>query len=186
HESPSLMTIPLIVLAVLSIVGGFIGVPEALGGNHWLEHYLSPIFASTAAQVSEFSVSHSLELTLMAVSVTGAVLAIIYASIQYNNGKNIPVADGEDRSPINALAYHKFYIDELYDLIIRKPLDVASKFFYKIIDLKIIDGFVNGLGKVSIESSRGLRLLQTGNVGFYIFVMVIGIIAMMAYSLFRI
>ncbi|MGI4749107.1 MAG: NADH-quinone oxidoreductase subunit L [Janthinobacterium lividum] len=186
HESPSLMTIPLIVLAILSIIGGFIGIPEALGGSHWLEHYLSPIFAATATQVSEFSISHSLELTLMAVSVTGAILAIIYASIQYSKGGNLPVADGEDRTPINALAYHKFYIDELYDLIIRKPLDAASKFFYKVVDLKVIDGFVNGLGKVSMESSKGLRLLQTGNVGFYIFVMVVGIIAMMAYSLFRI
>ncbi len=186
HESPSLMTIPLIVLAVLSITGGFIGIPEALGGSHWLEHYLSPIFAAASTQTPEFSISHSLELTLMAVSVTGAVLAIIYASIKYSKGGSIPVADGEDRTPINALAYHKFYIDELYDLIIRKPMDATSRFFYKIIDLKIIDGFVNGLGKVSIESSKGLRLLQTGNVGFYIFVMVIGIIAMMAYSLFRI
>ncbi len=186
HESPSLMTVPLIVLAVLSIVGGFIGIPKALGGNHWLEHYLLPIFASTAAQTSEFSISRSLELTLMAVSVTGAVSAIIYASVKYGKGSNLPVADGEDRTPINALAYHKFYIDELYDLVIRKPLDVASKFFYKVIDLKIIDGIVNSLGKVSIESSKGVRLLQTGNVGFYIFVMVIGIIAMIAYSLFRI
>ncbi len=186
HESPLLMTVPLIVLAVLSIVGGFIGIPKALGGNHWLEHYLLPIFASTAAQTSEFSIPRSLELTLMAVSVTSAVLAIVYASVKYGKGSNLPVADGEDRTPINALAYHKFYIDELYDLVIRKPLDVASKFFYKVIDLKIIDGIVNGLGRVFIESSKGLRLLQTGNVGFYIFVMVIGIIAMMAYSLFRI
>lgn len=186
HESPSLMTVPLIVLAVLSMVGGFIGIPKALGGNHWLEHYLLPIFASTAAHTSEFSISHSLELTLMAVSVTSAVLAIIYASVKYGKGSNLPVADGEDRTPINALAYHKFYIDELYDLVIRKPLDMASKFFYKVIDLKIIDGIINGLGRVSIESSKGLRLLQTGNVGFYIFVMVIGIIAMMAYSLLRI
>jgi NADH-quinone oxidoreductase subunit L len=186
HESPSLMTVPLIVLAILSIVGGLIGVPEALGGHHWLAQYLSPIFASTAAQTSEFRIDHELELILMGVSVTGAVLAIIYAYMQYGKGSNIPVAEGQDRTPVNALAYHKFYIDELYDLIIRKPLDAASKFFYKVVDLKIIDGFVNGLGKVSIESSKGLRLLQTGNVGFYIFVMVIGIIAMMAYSLFRI
>lgn len=186
HESSSIMTVPLIILAVLSIVGGFIGIPESLGGHHWLEHYLSPIFASTVAQTSEFSISYNLELTLMAVSVTGAVLAIIYATIKYSKGGNLPVAEGEDRTPINALAYHKFYIDELYDLIIRKPLDATSKFFYKVVDLKIIDGFVNGLGKVSVESSKGLRLLQTGNVGFYIFVMVIGIIAIMAYSLFRI
>ncbi len=186
HESPSLMTVPLIILAILSVIGGFLGVPEVLGGHHWLEHFLSPIFSATTAQVSEFHIEQQSELILMAVSITGAVLAIIYAYSKYGKGGNIPVADGEDRTQVTALAYHKFYIDELYDLIIRKPLDVTSKFFYKVVDLKIIDGFVNGLGKVSLESSKGLRLLQTGNVGFYIFVMIIGVIALMAYSLFGI
>ncbi|MVN20058.1 NADH-quinone oxidoreductase subunit L [Mucilaginibacter arboris] len=186
HESPSLMTVPLIVLAILSIAGGFIGIPEALGGHHWLSEYLTPIFALTTAQTTDFHIGHNMELILMCVSAGGAVLAIIYAYINYGKGGNIPAAEGEDRTPVNALAYHKFYIDELYDWIIRKPLDAISKFFYKVVDLKIIDGLVNGLGKVSIESSKGLRLLQTGNVGFYIFVMVLSIIAMMAYGLFRI
>jgi len=186
HESPTSMTIPLIVLAVLSVAGGLIGVPEALGGHHWLAQFLSPILASRAAQTEEFHMEHQLELVLMAVSVAGAVLAIIYAYTKYGKGGNIPVAEGEDRTPIDTLAYHKFYIDEFYDLIIRKPLDAISRFFYKVVDLKIIDGLVNGLGKATVESSKGLRLLQTGNVGFYIFVMVIGIIAMMVYSLFRI
>ncbi len=186
HEAPSLMTVPLIILAVLSIVGGFIGIPEALGGHHWLAEYLTPVYALTNAQTSAFHLNAQLELTLMGISVSAAIAAIIYAYTKYGKGGNIPVAEGEDRTAVTALAYHKFYIDELYDMIIRKPLDATSKFFYKIVDLKIIDGFVNGLGKVSVESSKGLRLLQTGNVGFYIFVMVIGIIAMMAYSLFRI
>lgn len=186
HEAPSSMTIPLIILAILSMVGGLIGIPEGLGGHHWLEHYLTPIYALAHAQTPEFHLGSQLELTLMGVSVAAAIAAILYAYAKYGKGGNVPVAEGEDRPPITALAYHKFYIDEFYDMIIRKPLDATSKFFYKIVDLKIIDGFINGLGKVSIESSKGLRLLQTGNVGFYIFVMVIGIIAMMAYSLFRI
>ena len=186
HESPPSMTIPLIVLAILSIVGGLIGLPEALGGHHWLEHYLSPLFAYTIAQIPAIKAEKTTELVLMCASVGGALLAIIWAFTKYGKGGNIPVEEDGERTPITALAYHKFYIDELYDLIIRKPLDTASKFFYKVVDLRIIDGLVNGLGKVSVESSKGLRLLQTGNVGFYIFVMVIGIIAMMAYSLFRI
>ncbi len=186
HESPLLMTVPLIALAILSMIGGLIGLPEVLGGHHWLEHYLSPLFASTIAQIPPVHAEKTTELVLMCASVGGALLAIIWAFSKYGKGGNLPVAEGEDRTLINTIAYHKFYIDELYDLVIRKPLDAASKFFYKIVDLKIIDGFVNGLGKISIESSKGLRLLQTGNVGFYIFVMVIGIIAMMAYSLFRI
>jgi NADH-quinone oxidoreductase subunit L len=71
-------------------------------------------------------------------------------------------------------------------MIIRKPLDALSVFFYKVVELSGIDGFVNGLGKGSLEASKGLRLLQTGNVGFYIFMMVIGIIAILVYNLFRI
>ncbi|RYE16285.1 MAG: NADH-quinone oxidoreductase subunit L, partial [Sphingobacteriaceae bacterium] len=164
HESPSLMTTPLIVLAILSMIGGLIGVPESLGGHHWLEHYLSPLFTATIAQIPPVHAEKTTELVLMCASVGGAVLAIIWAFTKYGKGSNLPVAEGEDRTPINAIAYHKFYIDELYDLIIRKPLDAVSKFFYKIIDLKVIDGLVNGLGKVSIEGSKGLRLLQTGNV----------------------
>ncbi|MEX8546073.1 MAG: NADH-quinone oxidoreductase subunit L [Mucilaginibacter sp.] len=186
HESSSSMTIPLIVLAILSIAGGLIGIPEVLGGHHWLSAYLTPIFVLTTAQTTDFHIGHNMELILMCISAGGAVLAIIYAYIKYGKGGNIPAEEGGERTPITALAYHKFYIDELYDLIIRKPLDATSKFFYKVVDLRIIDGLVNGLGKVSVESSKGLRLLQTGNVGFYIFVMVIGIIAMMAYSLFRV
>ena len=85
-----------------------------------------------------------------------------------------------------AVSYHKFYIDELYDTIIRKPLDALSVFFYKVIDRLGIDGIVNGLGKGTIEASKGLRLLQTGNVGFYIFMMVVGIISVLMYMLVKV
>jgi NADH-quinone oxidoreductase subunit L len=74
----------------------------------------------------------------------------------------------------------------LYDLVIRKPLDALSVFFYKVVDRLGIDGFVNGLGKGSIEASKGLRLLQTGNVGFYIFMMVVGIISVLMYILIKV
>ena len=81
---------------------------------------------------------------------------------------------------------HKFYVDELYDMIVRKPLDALSTFFYKVVEQLGIDGFVNGLGKGTIETSKGLRLLQTGNVGFYIFMMVLGIIGILVYNFLRI
>jgi len=186
HESPSTMTIPLIVLAVLSIVGGFIGIPEVLGGHHWLEHFLAPVFEPSAKWLPDAHLSSSTEMTLMIASVAGAVLALIYAYVRYVKNNHVPAADGEERPGLASLSYHKFYVDEIYDFLIRKPLDGLSVFFYKVIDLLAIDGLVNGLGKISVRSSKGLRLLQAGNVGFYIFMMVIGIIAILVYSLVKI
>lgn len=186
HESPANMTIPLIILAILSTVGGFLGVPEALGGHHWLEHFLAPVFEpSTAVQAVENHLQTSTEMTLMAVSVIGAILAAIYAYVKYVKNADLPVADSEQRPALVNLSYHKFYIDEIYDTIVRKPLDWLSDFFYNVIERLGIDGIVNGLGSGSMEASKGLRLLQAGNVGFYILMMVIGIIAVLVYSLIK-
>ena len=106
-----------------------------------------------------------------------------YAYTKYVKGAHVPVADAEERPALAKLSYNKFYVDELYDAIIRKPLDALSVFFYKVVDKLGIDGIVNSLGKGTIEASKSFRLLQAGNVGFYIFMMVAGIIAILLYSL---
>jgi NADH-quinone oxidoreductase subunit L len=186
HESPASMTIPLIVLAILSAIGGMIGVPAVMGGHHELAAFLEPVFASSKELLGEHELSHSTEWLLMGISVGVAIFAMIYAYMKYVSKASVPVSDEEERPALSNLSYNKFYIDELYDMIIRKPLDAVSVFFYKVVELSGIDGFVNGLGKGSIEASKGLRLLQTGNVGFYIFIMVIGIIAVLVYNFLRI
>ncbi|WP_345948745.1 NADH-quinone oxidoreductase subunit L [Mucilaginibacter sp. PAMB04274] len=186
HESPPSMTIPLIVLAILSTVGGFMGVPHALGGHHWLDHWLEPVLSASATHTGKLFIAPNTEYMLMAISVGVAVLALIYAFVKYVKQADIPVPDSQERPALVKLSYNKFYIDELYDAIIRKPLDALSVFFYKVIDKMGIDGIVNGLGQGPIEAGRGLRLLQTGNVGFYLFMMVIGIIAVLIYSLIKI
>nr|WP_121270395.1 NADH-quinone oxidoreductase subunit L [Pedobacter schmidteae] len=177
HESPKSMTVPLIVLAVLSAIGGAIGVPEALGGSHWLSHWLSPVIK----HVGE-APDHATEYALMAVSVVGVLISIAVAYGKYVKQHHIPVPDEAKRSGLANLSYHKFYFDEIYDALIRKPLDAISGFFYKIVDRKIVDGIVNGFGWTATEASKGLRLLQTGNVGFYIFMMVVGIISLLLYT----
>jgi NADH-quinone oxidoreductase subunit L len=184
HESPATITIPLIVLAILSMIGGMIGVPEVLGGHHELEHFLAPVFEKSNAILGEHHLQSSTEFILMGTSVLVALIALVYAYVKYAKGGSLPVADTEERPALTSLSYNKFYIDELYDLIIRKPLDFLSTFFYNVVERLGIDGLVNGLGKGTIETSKGLRLLQTGNVGFYIFIMVLGIIAVLAYSIF--
>jgi NADH-quinone oxidoreductase subunit L len=185
HESPASMTIPLIILAVLSVVGGFIGVPEVLGGGHWLSHYLAPVFEGSTSRLGELALEHSTEYMLMAISVGGVIIAIIYAYIKYIKNNHVPVLDTEPRSALAKISYNKFYFDEFYNAIIQKPLDALSGFFYKVVDKSGIDGIVNGLGKGSIEASKGFRLLQTGNVGFYIFAMVIGVVAILVYSFLK-
>jgi len=186
HESPPSMTIPLVVLAILSVIGGFLNVPESLGGGHWLANYLAPVFAPSTAIMPVREMAGSTEVILMCVSVGAAVLALIYAYIKYYKNAEVPVPDTAERSFLVNLSYHKFYVDEIYDAIIRKPLDALSRFGYNVIDRMGIDGLVNGIADSPVEASKGLRLLQTGNVGFYIFMMVIGIIAVLVYSFVRI
>ncbi len=177
HESPKSMTIPLIVLAVLSAIGGVIGIPHSLGGNHWLSQWLSPVITNHAA-----APDHATEYMLMGITIVGVIVSIGIAYTKYVGKNHVPQPDESERSGIAGLSYNKFYIDELYDAIIRKPLDGLSGFFYKIMDTKVIDGIVNGLGWGTSEASKGLRLIQTGNVGFYIFMMVVGIISMLLYT----
>jgi len=179
HESPANMTVPLIVLAVLSVVGGFIGVPESLGGHHWLEHFLSPVFQRSAALLTAGPSAGQSDIVLMVISVAAALAALGYAYVKYVKNSHVPVSDTEERPALANLSYHKFYVDEIYDALIRKPLDALSGFLYNAVEKLGIDGIVNGLGKTTMEASKGLRLLQTGNVGFYIFMMVVGIISIL-------
>jgi NADH-quinone oxidoreductase subunit L len=183
HESPANMTIPLIVLAILSAIAGMIGIPHVMGGHDELGTFLAPVFEASNKLLGEHELSGSTEWTLMGLSVGGALIAMVYAYIKYVKKADVPVEDTEERPILTSLSYHKFYIDEIYDTLIRKPLDTLSGFFYNVIDKLGIDGLVNGAGKTAIESSKGLRLLQTGNVGFYIFMMVVGVIAILLYSL---
>jgi NADH-quinone oxidoreductase subunit L len=177
HEAPKVMTLPLIVLAVLAAIGGLINIPKVFGGNEWLATWLSPSVAQ-----HELELSHSTEYILMAVSVLAAIVATLYAYSKYVKAAHVPLADEAPRSTLAKLSYNKFYLDEIYDFLITKPLDGLSKFFYKVIDTKVVDGIVNGLGWSTNEASKGIRLLQSGNVGFYIFMMVFGIIALLLYT----
>jgi len=184
HESPISMTLPLIVLALLSVIGGILNVPQALGGTMGLATFLQPVLADSASKVSAGHLSHATEYILMGASAVAAIGMAIYAYVTYASKGIIPGADHEHRSGLARLSYHKFYIDELYHAIIVKPLNMLSSFFFKIIDKRTIDGFVNALGQGASQSGKLIRLLQQGNVGYYIFFMVIGVIALLAYGLF--
>lgn len=183
HESPLVMTLPLIVLAILSCCGGFLNIPEALGGHAGLSSFLQPVFAASASKNMGEHLSHSTEYILMGLSALAALGMAYYAYTLYVKKAFLPVADHEGRSTLERLSYHKFYIDELYSRMITEPLNALSNFFYTI-DRTVIDGFINYLGNGAAQAGSLLRLLQQGNVGYYIFYMVIGIIAVLAYGLF--
>jgi len=177
HESPKSMTIPLIVLAILSAIGGIIGIPESLGGHHWLSQWLSPVILHHAD-----AADHNTEYMLMGITIVGVLVSIFLAYSKYVSKSHVPVPDEAQRPALSNLSYNKFYIDELYDAVIRKPLDAFSTFFYKVLDTKVIDGIINGLGGSTNKARKSLRLVQSGNVGFYILMMVVGIISMLLYT----
>lgn len=184
HESPASMTFPLIALAVLSVVGGFIGIPAVFGGNHALNEFLAPVFERSNALHEAHHLSHTTEIILMII-VVGLTLALIYVAYTlYVKKKNVPAPEGTALSGFHNLIYHKYYIDEIYDRTIVKPMAVLSKALDAVVEKLMIDRLVNGTGKVVTWGGKTLRLVQTGNTGFYIFAMVISIIILLVVKTF--
>ncbi len=180
HESPISMTLPLIVLAILSTIGGFLGLPAVFGENiHVLNNYLAPIYgyaqAVNPAAGAPIHMDHTMEWILMGVSVAVAVIAGILAYVMYVSKKTVPVAEGTRLSPLHNLIYNKYYIDELYNTIIVRPIMWFSSVFHKVVDVVIVDGIVNGVGRFVTHSSRTLRYAQSGIIGFYVLLMVLSI-----------
>ena len=186
HESPASMTVPLILLAILSALGGLIGIPEVFGGGHWLAGFLAPVFEASASKSGHLTLDHTTEYILMAVSVGVAIIAMLYAYNRYVKQAHIPADEITGRSGLGRLSYNKFFIDEIYDTLITRPLNTLSGFFFRTVDKAGIDGLVNGFGKGAVEASKTFRLLQSGMVGFYIFMMVAGILALLVYSMYKI
>lgn len=187
HESPWQMTIPLIILAILATVGGLLNLPEALvDGGHWLANYLSPIYVYSNAVSEPIHLDHSTEYILMGISALAAITMAIVTYVKYVKKENIPAEDHVEQGFLYKLSYNKFYIDEIYNVLFVKPLDALSRFFYKRVDKSVIDGFVNGVGSFIESSGKGIRQLQSGHVGFYIFMMVIGVIAILLYGFLNI
>ncbi|MDF2192977.1 NADH-quinone oxidoreductase subunit L [Paraflavitalea sp. CAU 1676] len=180
HESPAAMTIPLIVLAILSVIGGWVGIPEVLMKDaHSLEHFLDPIFAASSKFAHPHHLSHSTEYGLMGASVLLAVILIFFAIGRYSKRPEL----GEPTGFGKVLA-NKWYVDELYNAIIVKPLNWIGKFLNNFVERDVIDWTVNGVGKVISYSSRQVRLLQSGQVGSYVLLMVLGILAFFVIQFF--
>lgn len=181
HESPAAITIPLIILAILSTLGGFIGIPELFAENgHKLAGFLAPVFSVSAAILPAHQLAHQTEIVLLGVSVILIVSVCIWAWSKYAKGS--PVTDTE--AGFSMVIKNKFYIDEIYDTVIVRPLKSLSDFLANVVDKSGIDGLVNGVGKSISYGSRQIRLLQSGQVGTYIFMMVLGMLLLFIIQMF--
>ncbi len=185
HESPKSMTIPMSVLAVLSVFGGLFGVPHLLGGDETIRTFLAPLFASSESVISHGreALSEQTELWLMAP--VFLILAVIYlAYVIHVRKRKIGQAEPE-RSFFGNLAYHKFYVDEIYEAVVQKPVAGLSTFFHDVIEIKAIDRFVNQTGNLVVWVGKNIRYIQTGNVGAYLFFMVVSIILILFLNLLK-
>ncbi|MBD2715995.1 NADH-quinone oxidoreductase subunit L [Microvirga sp. STR05] len=184
HESPASMTLPLIVLAILAAVGGFMNAPFFLGEeNAYLANYLAPLFTySKQLNPAAFGVhaDHATELMLIGLSVGAGVLGIILAYVQYVSRGVRPVEDGESRGFLENLIYHKYYIDELYNALFVRPIMWLSRGLFRYVENGIIDPIVNGFGRLTMGGGQLLRYVQTGSVETYLILMVVGIVLVMA------
>ena len=172
HESPSLITVPLIILAILSFFGGIISLP----GHSWLNDYLSPIFTKVAHEQHSFGTT---EYMLMIVATIGALIGIGIAYKKYLKDKTIPSEDAEIIG-VSKVLYNKYYVDEAYDAIFVKPINVLSTFFRDTIETAL-SAIVFGLGKVTNEIATQGRKIHNGSVGLYLFAFVIGVVAIITY-----
>jgi NADH-quinone oxidoreductase subunit L len=138
-----------------------------MGGHHELHHFLSPVLTSEKAH----HIEHSTEWMLMGISVTIAAIAILFAVNKFSKKPEMQDAEGFGKVLAN-----KWYVDELYDTIIVKPILHIAELFKTIVEKSGIDGAVNGVGKFVQYSSRQVRLLQSGQVGTYILFMVLSFV----------
>ncbi len=179
HESPSVMTIPLIVLGVLSVIGGFIGMPALFVGEsgNLFGLWLAPVFEPALSKITHYGEhSHSTELLLMILSAGIAALSIYLARKFYLQNIKPISALVNNFSKLYKFLLNKYWIDEVYDFLVVNPIKVASdKFLWKVNDVKVIDGFLNGTAAFFDSGSKFIRKMQTGVAQFYALIMVSGI-----------
>jgi len=202
HESPKIMTVPLMVLAVLSIIGGWIGWPHVLGGANHIHEFLAPVVGGGAepakahAGISILSQawasggeggghSATLEFVMMAVSVVIALIGIGIAYLFYVKNTALPKLAAEKWKRLYKWVYNKYYVDELYEILFINSLKNLGTGLWKGFDEFVIDGTINGIAYFIGLLSGVMRKMQTGLVQNYAFSMVLGGIVLAAYYIVR-
>lgn len=193
HESPVTMTLPLWILAILSVFGGLLGIPKALSGGadiNILEHWLEPIFANAnSILASHHSDAHhhslALEWGLMAASLAIAIIGILYAKSLYKKSSHKPAEMAAKNKGLYNILWNKYFVDEIYHNVFVAPIyKISLDFLWKIVDVQIIDGIVNGSARAIAVSAENLRKIQSGIAQNYALMMLFGIVAIIAWMVF--
>lgn len=201
HESPASMTGVLWVLAALSVIGGWVGIPAALGGANHFHHWLAPVLdppsleavhaaaaaagngglAWAAGAGGEAAHHDPVEYVLMAASVLYALTGIALAWFFYLARPELPKAVAAKVKGLYDLSYNKFYVDEIYQVVFVDGCLALATFLWAFWDVVVIDGVVNGTGNLARSLGGGLRQLQTGRVQGYALTFLFGAVAVAAY-----
>ena len=201
HDAPPAMALALIVLAIGSVGAGYVGVPAALGGHNALGAWLAPSFAApveagavaeaAAPEAAEGEEAHdaehiALERTLMGVSSAIAIGGLLVAAFIWLRRREIADQMARSFAPLHKLLLNKYYVDEIYDATVVKPIEAVSREgLWRGVDVGVIDGAVNGVGSIVDAGSMVLRRLQTGSVRAYAGSLFIGVVLMLGYYLWR-
>jgi NADH-quinone oxidoreductase subunit L len=185
HESPWIMLFPLVVLAILSVIGGWVGIPIAFGGSDETEHFLQPIFNAGVIGTVTNAASHALELTLATISILTSALGLFIAYLFYYKKPGTAAALAQRAPALYRLVENKFYIDEIYGAVIVGPLLMFSRLFLSgLIDI----GIVNGSGATAGATTRGfsalVRRVQSGNIRSYAGWLALGAAAVLLVMIF--
>jgi NADH-quinone oxidoreductase subunit L len=175
HESPMIMIIPLMILALLSIVGGWVGVPAALGGSDHFDHFLNPVFTTyapapgaTEAAPASHEEERSTEIAFMLISVGAAAIGLLGAWFLYYKRTDLPAKMAAAAGGLYTFVLDKYKVDEFYGAAIIRPIVLAStNILWKGIDATLIDGAVNESAAGAQDISDGMRHMQSGNIRSY-------------------
>jgi len=185
HEAPKTMTVPLVALGVLSIIGGWVGIPHVFGVTNHFEHWMAPVMAGSQAEVSHALAAGGgdtgMELGLMAASVLLVLVAILVAYIFYNKKPHLATSWRNKLSSVHHLLLNKYFVDEIYSALIVRPVIYISLFCWKIVDVILIDGSINGVATVYTDISQTSRASQTGRVRTYATLFLAGAVAIVAW-----
>ena len=186
HESPSSMTVPLMILAGLSAIGGFIQVPLLAGGLR-LDRFLDPVFADAAALMPPAHAGHSegAEIMLMVISLLVALVGIFVAYRFYVADPAIPRRLAEQARGIHKALFNKYWVDELYESSIVQPIYRGSVKLWNDFDSAVIDGAVNGVGRMIEGGSGLLKQAQVGYVQVYALLITLGAVVVIGYLALR-
>jgi NADH-quinone oxidoreductase subunit L len=186
HESPWSMLGPLVILAILSVVGGWLAAPALLGGPDYFTSFLAPVFVSRqGAEAVNEAAAHQLEIILAIVAVASALIGLGVAFWLYIRQPGKPEQIAKSMRPVYNTLLNKYYVDELYAAVIIKPLMwVSTNVLWKFVDVAAIDGTVNGIASGATSVGDTVRHAQSGNTRSYAVWVVIGALVVIAVIFF--